>query len=231
MIFSNATELGFLVPGVHGAGGDAGGGPVALLNNLLESFSRMTEPGGATGLFSGIMALGANVHPMMVHFPIAFLTAFFLLEVFGVLFHNGTLRLVASWMLFLGALGAMAAVTAGLIAERIVPHGEVVHDIMERHKLLGLVVASLATGLAIWRAWAWKRFSTMAQGLHLFLTLILVIGLSFGADLGGLMVYQYGVGVHSLQSADEHHHHDATTNPEHPPNHATPENGEEVRRH
>jgi uncharacterized membrane protein len=200
------SGFGFLTPAVHGAGDAGEGGALALLDNLLEDFTRMTEPGGATGLLPGILALGFNVHPMVVHFPIALLTSFLVLEACGVAFRNKNLRLVASWMLYLGALGAIAAAIAGLVAEGMVPHGEEVHDIMERHELFGLTVAGLSIILAIWRAAAWTRFSAMAQGLHLFLASIVAICLFFGADLGGLMVYRYGVGVQSLQQADDHHH-------------------------
>lgn len=100
----------------------------------------------------------------------------------------------------------MAAAT-GLIAEDMVPHGEAVHETMEWHGRLGLSVASLSLILAAWRFAARANFSLMANALHLFLAALVVIFMFFGADLGGLMVYHYGVGVKSLQQADEHHHH------------------------
>jgi uncharacterized membrane protein len=77
---------------------------------------------------------------------------------------------------------------------------------------LGITVAVLSLVLAGWRIAAKSNFSLMAKSLYLCLAAIMVICLSIGADLGGLMVYQYGVGVKSLQQPDDHHHqHDAAS--------------------
>lgn len=213
-MFSNSASpdwswVGSVMPWVHGGGHDqAGGGLVGLLESFLETLGRGGPESGSSGNFLvGIEALGSNVHPLIVHFPIAFLSGFLLLEVIGLAFRSAAVRQVASGMLYLGALGAVAAAAAGLIAEDSVPHGEAVHDILEWHERAGLTVAGLAVILAVWRALARARFSSMAQALHLFLAGIVAVCLFLGADLGGLMVYQYGVGVKSLQQAEEVHHH------------------------
>jgi uncharacterized membrane protein len=199
---------GSMLPALHGGGhGGEGGGLVGLVNSLLDTLSRGLEPGSSWNPIAGIDALGSNVHPLIVHFPIAFLIGFLLLEVIGLAFRNIAIRQIASGMLYLGAVGAVAAATAGLIAEETVPHGAAVHEIMEWHERLGLTVASLAVVMAVWRAASGVRFSAMALALHLFLAGIIAVCLFFAADLGGLMVYQYGVGVKNLQQADDHHHH------------------------
>jgi uncharacterized membrane protein len=202
--------IGSVLPAVHGGShGEADGGLVGLLDRLLETLSGGGGPeaGSSWNLFGGIEALGSNVHPLIVHFPIAFLIAFLLLEVIGLAFRNAAVRQVASGMLYLGALSAVAAAVAGLIAEESVPHGAAVHEIMEWHERAGLTVASLSVILALWRAFSRARFSSMAQALHLFVAGLIVVCLVFGADLGGLMVYQYGVGVKGLQQAEAIHHH------------------------
>jgi uncharacterized membrane protein len=195
---------------VHGAGGTEGGGWVGIIDSLLQSATRILEPGsgGAGGGFlAGIAVLGANVHPMVVHFPIAFLTTFFLFEVLGVALGKAALRRLASGLLYLGAASAVAAIVAGLIAEDYVVHSAAVHEIMEWHERLGFAVAGLSVTLAVWRAVAGADFSRMAQGLHFVVAGIVMACMLFGADLGGLMVYEYGVGVKGLQQADDHHHH------------------------
>jgi uncharacterized membrane protein len=198
----------YLQPAVHGAGdGDAGGGLLVVVESLLDTVSRTVESGTPMSPFAGIEALGTNWHPLIVHFPIAFLTGFFLLELIGVALKQPGLRHAASWMLYLGALGAIPAATAGLIAADNVPHGSGVHEVMEWHERLGLMIVGLSSVLAIWRLVSRERFSAMAEALHLFLGVIVLTGIVFAADLGGLMVYQHGVGVKSLQQADDHHHH------------------------
>jgi uncharacterized membrane protein len=179
-----------------------------MLDQFLDQLFHFFEPGHSSfEIMPGVQGLGYNVHPLIVHFPIAFLLAYFLLELIGTLRGRQSLNSVASWMLYLGASTAVLAAGAGLYAAARVPHGEDVHEIMEWHRRLGLTVAGLATVLAIWRITVRARFeSIMARSLHLGLAAVMVACLIIGTDLGGLMVYGHGVGVKQLQHADDHHH-------------------------
>jgi uncharacterized membrane protein len=152
---------------------------------------------------AGIEALGSNLHPMIVHFPIAFLFGFILCEVVGLAARRPVARHWASGMLYLGAMGAVVAATAGIIASNTVPHGAAVHDIMEWHERLGLTVAVLAVAMAGWRFFGGEPEIPMAKALHLGVAGLIAGCLYLGADLGGLMVYKYGVGVQSLQRPEE----------------------------
>lgn len=211
-LMPHLPENGFLLPAVHGGGHSGpGGGWIGILDSVLEKATRTLESGASLELFPGVKALATNLHPLIVHYPIALLTAFFLLELVGVTLRREGVRQAASWTLYLGALGAIMAVAAGLIAEDTVPHGEAVHEIMEWHGRLGISVATLSLILAVWRIAARTNFSLMAKSLYLYLAAIMVICMFIGADLGGLMVYQYGVGVKSLQQPDDHHHHELTS--------------------
>ena len=193
---------------IHGGGGDPSGGMLALLDQLLE---RLAGGGGDSGgwfeLFPGIAVLGWNIHPLIVHFPIALLIAYFLLDVVGLAVRSAGLRFAARWMLQLGALGAVAAAAAGWFAAERVPHGGAVHEIMEWHGRIGFTVAGLALALAVWRFLVQERLSSMATAFQVLMSAILVAGMVFGADLGGLMVYGHGVGVRQLEQPGDHHHH------------------------
>ena len=59
----------------------------------------------------------AGLHPKIVHFPIALLSAYALLEIIGIVFKNEFLSKTAHLFLFLGVLGALAAVLTGNQAE------------------------------------------------------------------------------------------------------------------
>jgi uncharacterized membrane protein len=198
--------LGDLLPAVHGGHG-GGGGIVAWVDHLLASLTRDTPSDWS--VLGGIAMMGSNIHPLLVHFPIALLTSFLAVEAWGMLFRKPGARRLASGLLYLGAAGAVVTAGTGLIAAESVPHGAVVHDLMEWHMRAGLTVATLSAAMAIWRTAGGIPESVMARTLHLFLTLILAVVLVLGADLGGTMVYQHGVGVKSLQKSDGegHHHH------------------------
>lgn len=200
---------GFFVPSVHGSGDTGGAGWVGLLETMLDSATQLFESGGSFDLLPGISSLAPNIHPLLVHFPIAFLNAFVAFDLAATVYRRQELMRVASWMLYLGALGAVVAAAAGLFAAGFVPHGEEVHKILAWHERLGLTVASLAVALSFWRLAARDHFTGMASAFRFVLAWIMVIAMFFGADLGGFMVYQHGVGVKNLQAQGaEHHHHD-----------------------
>jgi uncharacterized membrane protein len=196
-----------LLPSVHGDADTGGGGLVGLLDNVLNSITGLLATGGGFQWFPGIATLGFNIHPSLVHFPIAFLSIFFLLEVVGTWLVNDKLRQVASAMLFCGTFGAVLAAAAGLYAANTVPHGQDVHEIMEWHERLGLTVAGLAVGLSVWRFFSKHHLVGMEKALFMLLSTIMLTSMIFGADLGGLMVYGHGVAVQNLQQGDAHHHH------------------------
>jgi uncharacterized membrane protein len=155
----------------------------------------------------GIAAM-ANVHPLFVHFPIALLSAFVAVEAGAGLLRRADWRVAASALLYLGTLGAVCAVVAGLQAAESVPHGEAVHDILERHEIFGFTVLTLAILLSAWRGWRGARFGRFERAVH-FLAALLMVGLiTLGADLGGLMVYGHGVGVRAIDADTGHHQHD-----------------------
>lgn len=215
-----------LMPQIHGGGDDGGGGLAGLLEGLLDGLSGLMEPGALSGLFGGILAMGYNIHPLLVHFPVALLSAFLFTDILAGLRKSQTLETSATWLLYLGTLGALAAAAAGLVAAQIVPHGDEVHAIMNRHAFLGLTVASLSVLLSLWRFMAGQTLASgMGRGLNWFLAIMIWGCLFFGADLGGTMVYQYGVGVQKLQDArqaEQHEHggpHESASNPSAPPAH------------
>jgi len=198
----------FLSFQIHG-GADHGGGIAESVASLLAFFEGVSTQGPG-GLFSAVMpglAAMDNVHPLLVHFPIAFLWAFFALDFVGTLAKKKQWRAVASWLLYLGAVAAVFTVTAGFIAANTVAHGDNVHDIMERHEHIGISVLSLAALLSLWRIKSGNLLQGGANSLFLMLAALLCVLLSLGADLGGLMVYKYGVAVEAVEIHGNSHEH------------------------
>lgn len=148
-----------------------------------------------------------NVHPLVVHFPIALLSCFFLLDVLAGLFRSRQLSFVAGWFLALGTLGAIAAAAMGLQAALTVPHPPEVHEIIDHHRYFALNTVVLAVILLLWRLLNRARFSLPGRVVYLLLAGFMVVNLLFAADYGGLMVYRYGVAVKAakIQAAGHRH--------------------------
>jgi len=197
---------------IHG-GADHGGGPAESLGDVLAVFDNISILGSGD-LFSILMpgiASMENIHPLLVHFPIALLSVFFVLDLIGTLAKKQQWRGIASAFLYIGTLAAVFTVIAGFMAADTVAHGENVHAIMEKHEDLGMAILSLATALSAWRLKHKGLFQGYVNGVFLTLSALLCVLMILGADLGGLMVYRYGVAVKAVPvtvSAHDHQHAD-----------------------
>ena len=204
---------------VHG-GGDSPGiaGNVDDLLSGIESLLVMSPAQMFAELLPGIATM-QNYHPLLVHFPIALLSLFFVMDLVGSLTRNMLIRDVASWFLYWGTVFAAGTVVLGLHAASTVAHGDDVHMIMEHHEHLGISVLSLAMVLSAWRLFSRDGIAGSLNTLHLSMAGILAILLAFTADLGGLMVYGYGVAVAPVAAANQdaamaHQHGGASVEPQ-----------------
>ncbi|TAN46890.1 MAG: DUF2231 domain-containing protein [Methylococcaceae bacterium] len=169
-----------------------------------------------SALFPGL-AVMPNWHPLLVHFPIALLSCYFLLDLAATLTGKTAWHNSADGLLYLGTLFAAIAVALGFQAAATVAHSEAVHPILASHHDHGLAVLGMAVLLSLWR-WLQSRALSMAakpaspavfiELLRLALAACMLIVMALGADMGGLMVYGHGVGVRvpELEHGDAHQH-------------------------
>jgi uncharacterized membrane protein len=135
-----------------------------------------------------------NIHPLVVHFPIAFLVGAALFYFLSWIFRNQTFATTAFLLLILGTLSAGAAVTSGLYGEEGVMISRSVREhLLEVHEKLMLVTLGLSVVLAAWALIA-RPFPIKKRLLFLFSFLVLLGVLSLGADYGARMVYDYNAG-------------------------------------
>ena len=130
-----------------------------------------------------------DVHPLVVHFPIALLLVAFGLEVLGLVLKNGRIAYAAAWNLGLGALGAIAAVITGLRAAGSAAIGASEEGLLQTHKTLALIAMGTAVVLAAWRLRSRGEMSRGARVVFLALMLGMAVVLGAGAHYGGQLVY------------------------------------------
>jgi uncharacterized membrane protein len=132
-----------------------------------------------------------NYHPLLVHFPIAFIYGASLMYFFAWISASDKLQWTALWMLLLGALSAAAALASGFYAAPGLMVSQSVRDeLLNHHKHL-MVAASILTGLLTAWALASRPMPTSARYLFLAALIALMALIAAGADLGGEMVYAY----------------------------------------
>lgn len=190
-----------ILPQIHGGGDHQGFSPVKGLEGFLtfiESLSTKNPAEIFATIMPGITAMD-NIHPLIVHFPIALLTLFFIVDTLGGVLAKPGWRIFATPLLYIGTFSAILTVAAGFQAAYSAPHNDITHAIMLRHQTFGITVTVLALMLSLRRFFAADSFLYTRTYGHFALSGLLVILLLLGADLGGLMVYQYGVAVTPLQ--------------------------------
>jgi len=162
-------------------------------------------------LFFPGMASLPNLHPLFVHFPIAFFFGALVME--GVaIFYDEKCHLVASWMLYLGAVSAVMALATGFIAESSLAvadprgHDSPGHDYIHIHRawmvastLLGVLTAGYLFWINYKKMWATHYFRLLI-GL-----MLLSLVVSMGADRGGRLVFEFGTGVKPSLLKDTDH--------------------------
>ncbi|RME75676.1 MAG: hypothetical protein D6776_02705, partial [Planctomycetota bacterium] len=110
----------------------------------------------------------------------------------------------ARWLLWLGVLGAGAALASGWIAADRMGHDAPGHDLVHLHRNWMFV----ASGLGLLSAVLASVLSKSALGRKLVAVLLLAtVGvLTVGADRGAELVFRYGVGVRGEAPPEGHHH-------------------------
>lgn len=146
-----------------------------------------------------------NWHPVLVHFTVALLSLSAILHLLTFLPLPADVRaewkVVARWLLWLGALFAIATAVTGWLASNSVEHDNVSHVAMTEHRNWALATLALYMALAFWSLWGRLRkrelsgFVSMAFSLALAAAVLLLASTAWH---GGELVYRYGLGVMSL---------------------------------
>lgn len=154
------------------------------------------------------LASAPNLHPMAVHFPIAFWVAATGAWLFAVAAKRDDAWRFGRWLHLFALIGAAAAVGLGFWATEKMGHDSPGHDRVHVHRdimLWASAVAVVVTGLSWWPRSAKLRVPlTLLSGVLFSLVVV-------GADRGAELVFRYGMGVAfeaPPDSADPHAHGD-----------------------
>ncbi len=135
-----------------------------------------------------------NLHPLVMHFPVALLTSAVTLYALAWLAGRDAWAWPAFWLLALGCLSAVAAVGTGLYAEPGVMVARSVRaELLLPHKRLMLGTFALALRSTSW-AVAARPFPRRSRMVFVLLVFTLLATVTKGADHGGRLVYDYNAG-------------------------------------
>ncbi|MGA6829351.1 DUF2231 domain-containing protein [Nitrospira sp. NS4] len=135
------------------------------------------------------------IHPMLVHFPIALLSATVFLDLLGQRWRRDECRIASLYTLVLGLAGALVSVASGAMAEEAVEHSGVPKQVLELHESLGFATFWVFAGLLGWRMAVWLDWVQERPVVSVALGLTGVAVLLVASYYGGSLVYEYGAGV------------------------------------
>lgn len=140
-----------------------------------------------------------QLHPFVDHFTVALVLVAILVDFFASLLASRLwLRSMATTLLVFGALAAIGSkYTGGWEAHRVWDSlSAPAKDALKWHAEVGDYLAPIIAGLAVWRL-ALQFFSFMARtrAIYLIIAAVTAGGILYQGDIGGDLVYEYGIGT------------------------------------
>jgi len=136
-----------------------------------------------------------NLHPLVVHFPVALLTVGLLFDLLGMVSKRDDHHRTGWWLHISGALGLILAVITGLHAEDSVEITEGARNHFEIHEQVAFATTAVFALLLAWRVGSKTRIPERRRPVYFMLSIAAVALLWVTAWYGGEMVYSFGVGV------------------------------------
>ncbi len=137
----------------------------------------------------------ANLHPFLVHFPIALLLTSIVLYWAGLRWENKGFEQAYWYTHILGLAGTLFTIISGFVDARDVLPGDPALATLNTHKVLGIATLLVFSALAVCHVRSKGEYSPAKRVLHTVIQLIgvgLILAVGF---FGGELVYVFGVGV------------------------------------
>jgi len=135
------------------------------------------------------------IHPVLVHATVAFLIVGGLVEAYGVVRRVVGAERFGGILVVAGTIALVPTIVAGFLAENSLSLSPAGGEAVDDHERLGLLVLGVFVPLLLMKAWGRGRPPERFRGLYAA-GLLVGVGLAVAAAyVGGLMVYELGVGV------------------------------------
>lgn len=151
----------------------------------------------------------AELHPQVIHFPIAILILYSVIEIIAIILNHKFLQKMAHLLLAIGVVSAIAAVLTG---NQAAAHAAEVNtkfslpkELIEEHETYASYTLWYFLAVLVFRTFLVLK-KKMEENLRFILIPMVLLG-SFliykTGDYGGQLVYNYGVGTKPIESIDK----------------------------
>ncbi len=134
-------------------------------------------------------------HPIFVHATITFLVFGGLIESYGTFRRRERASRFGGILTILGTLGLVPTIVAGFLAENALMLSAAGASAVDDHERFGLIVLGIFMPLLLVKGWGRGRPPESLRTVYAAGLLVGVAAALTTAYLGGVMVYELGVGV------------------------------------
>ena len=135
------------------------------------------------------------IHPILVHFPIALLTASVIFDMLALRWWTDSFRDASFYTLIGGVGGAILTVISGNIEKESLKHSVLLAEVLEKHEVLGIVTLCLFLSLLAIRFLMRPGTLKERPAVHVALGAFGIVVLTVTGYFGGSLVYEFGAGV------------------------------------
>ena len=144
------------------------------------------------------------MHPLIIHFPIAFLFLYFLSTLTNLYFKNVTLKKFSILILFCGVVGGIGAVLTGNQAFQVLADKGLITQyhkyFIEQHESYASITMWYFFAILVLEIFLFLKNKKEVRRVYLFVlfTLLGIYLLYQTASIGGILVYELGIGTELL---------------------------------
>jgi uncharacterized membrane protein len=145
-----------------------------------------------------------NVHPLIVHFPIALIISAFIFTFIGLFYRRGLFKEVVFWNLIFGLLASAAAIYTGLMEEKLLINSDQhIAEIMEAHKRNAYIICTFLLGLTIWMGVRKKEMRLLEYMAWTAFLMIGSVSIGYQGYSGTQMVFREGTGIKTHEKMEK----------------------------
>lgn len=143
------------------------------------------------------------LHPMLVHLPIGLWVGSVIFDITFMAGHNPTVAAASFFCISIGILGAILALPSGLAEYFSISSNSVPKRLATTHMLLNIGIIAVYSINLLSRYKMLDGVPSAVTGGQLILSLFSIALLGVSGYLGGLLVFEYGVGLRPSESFEE----------------------------
>ena len=129
-----------------------------------------------------------ELHPLVIHFPIALFSSAVLFDCVAIVFKNNELLITSWWVMLLALFSSVFAIITGLIDDNLIGHLFTTLPLWNNHGLMQIISIVIFLSIFIWRTKQPDLFDSKKYVLiYLLIGLTNVVILFYGSHIGAIL--------------------------------------------